>query len=144
MRLVTKTLRFSESIIKWFKSYLSERIFLVNIKNKLSDFGKIFCGVPQGSILGHLLILIYVNDMPQAVTSTLLLYVDDSCILYQHKNVVQIEKQLIEDSKNLCDWFVDNKLIIHFSEDKAKSILFASKRRARNICQLNTKYEDIK
>ena len=55
--------------------------------------------------------------MPQAVTSTLLLYADDSCTLYQHKDVVQIEKQLNEDFENLCDWFVDNKLSIHFGED---------------------------
>ena len=56
-----KVIKFSESTIKWFKSYLSERIFLVNIKNKLSDFGKISCGVPQGSILGPLLFLIYLT-----------------------------------------------------------------------------------
>ena len=131
-----------ESNIKWFKSYLSERIFLVNIENKLSDFGEISCGVPQGSILGPLLFLIYVNNMPQAVTSTLLLYADDSCILYQHKDVVQIEKRLNEDFENLCDWFADNKLSIHFGEDKTKSILFASKWRAKNIRQLNIKYKD--
>ena len=43
-----KAIRFSESTIKWFKSYLSETIFLVNIENKLSDFGKISCGVRWG------------------------------------------------------------------------------------------------
>ena len=114
---ILKAIKFSESTIKWFKSYLSEMIFLVNIENKLSDFGEISCGVPQGSILGPLLFLIYVNDMPQAVTSTLLLYADDSCILYQHKDVVQIEKRLNEDFENLSDWFVDNKLSIHFGVD---------------------------
>ena len=87
-----KAIKFSESTIKWFKSCLSQRIFLANIENKLSDFGKISCGVPQGSILGPLLFLIYVNDRPQAVTLTLLLYADNSCILYQHKDVAQIEK----------------------------------------------------
>ena len=126
-----------------FKSYLSERIFLVNIENKLSDFGKISCRVPQGSILGPLMFLIYVNDMPQAVTLTLLLYADDSWILYQHNDVVQIEKRLNEDFGNLCDWLVDNKLSIHFGEDKTKSILFTSKRRANNIRQLNIKYKAI-
>ena len=83
-----KAIKFSESTIKWFKSYLSERIFLVNTENKLSDFGE---------ILGPRLFLIYVNDMPQAVTQTPLLYADDSCILYLHKDVVQIEKRLNED-----------------------------------------------
>ena len=138
-----KAIKFSKSTIKWFKSYLSERRFLVNIENKLSGFAKISCGKPQGSILGPLLFLIYVNDMPQAVTSTLLLYADDSCILYQHKDVVQIEKRLNEDFENLCNWFVDNKLSIHFGEDKTKSVLFASKRRAKNIRQLYIKYKDI-
>ena len=59
--------------------FLSEGIFLVNIESKLSDFGKISCRAPQGSILGPLLFLIYVKDMPQAVRSTLPLYADASC-----------------------------------------------------------------
>ena len=138
-----KAIKFFERTIKWFKSYLFERIFLVNIQNKHSDFGKISCEVPQRSILGPLLFLNYVNDMQQVATSTLLLYADDSCILYQHKDIVQIEKQLNEDFENLCDWFVDNKLSIHFGEDKTKSILFARKRSAKNICQLNIEYRDI-
>ena len=79
--------------------------------------------------------------MPQAVTPTLFLYVDNSCILYQNQDVVlQIEKQLNKDFRNLCDWFADNKLSIHFGEDETKSNLFAIKRRAKNIYQLNIKY----
>ena len=52
--------------------------------------------------------------MPQAVKSTLLLYADDSCILYQHKEVDKIEKQLNKDFENICDWFVDKKLSTPF------------------------------
>ena len=81
--------------------------------------------------------------MRQAVSSTLLLYADDSCILHQHKDIVQIGKQLNKDFENLCDWFVDNKFSIHFGEDKTKSILFATKRTAKTIRQLNIKYKDI-
>ena len=62
-----KAIKFSESTIKWFKSYLSERIFLVNIGNKISDFGEISCGVPLRFILGPLLLLIYVNGMRQQI-----------------------------------------------------------------------------
>ena len=47
-----KAIRFSKGILQWFRSYLSERIFLVNIERKPSDFGKISFRVPQGSILG--------------------------------------------------------------------------------------------
>ena len=57
---------------------------------------------------------------------------------------MQIEKRLNDYFENVCDWFVDNKLLsIHFGDDKTKSILFASKRRAKNIRQLNIKYKDI-
>ena len=81
--------------------------------------------------------------MPQAVKSTLLLYVDDSCILYQHKEVYEIENHLIKYFENICGWFVDNKLSIHFGKDKTKLILFASKRRSKNIHQLNIRYNYI-
>ena len=59
--------------------------------------------------------------MPQAVGCELLLYVDDTCLIFQDKDITEIETAL---NKN---WFVDNKLSIHFGEDKAKSILFGGK-----------------
>ena len=81
--------------------------------------------------------------MPQAVESTLLLYADDSYILYQHKEVDEVEKQPNKEFQDICDWFVDNKLSMHFGENKTKWILFASKRRSKNIRQLNIKYNHI-
>ena len=77
-----KAIRFSEQSIQWFRFYLCGQIFLVKAESKLSNFGKISCGVPQGSILEPLLFLIYVNDLPQVVKSNLLLYADDSCLMY--------------------------------------------------------------
>ena len=90
---------FSNHTICWFKSYLSNRLFRVNLENCYSDPSNITCGVPQGSILGPLLFLIYVNDMPQAVKSNLFLYADDSCLVFQEKDVIEIETQLNEDFK---------------------------------------------
>ena len=90
-----------------FKSYLSNRLFRVNLENCSSDPSNITCGVPQGSILGPLLFLIYVNDMPQAVKSNLFLYADDSCLVFQGKDVIEIEKQLNEDFTNICEWFLE-------------------------------------
>ena len=105
---------FSDHTVKWFQSYISNRKFIVNLENSLSEVSSISCGVPQGSILGPLLFLIYVDDMPMAVKCDLFLYVDDTCLVFQSKNVKDIEKQLNEDFANICDWFVDNKLSIHF------------------------------
>ena len=70
------------------------------------------------------------NDLPQAADS--LLYADDTCIVFQHKNVTEIEKQLLRDFSSLCDWFVDNKLSVHFTQDKTKSILFGTKHKLQN------------
>ena len=134
---------FSEKTIKWFKSYLIDRKFIVHVNEATSDPGDLCCGVPQGSILGPLLFLLYVNDMPQAIKSELLLYADDSCILFQHKDINVIQKQLNEDFSNLCDWFVDNKLSIHFGEDKTKSILFASKWKVKKASKLEITYKSI-
>ena len=128
---------FCDDTVHWFHSYLTDRAFLVSIENKYSSISKISCGVLQGSILGPLLFLIYVNDMKQAVSSDLLLYADDSCLVFQHKHVTEIETHLNNDFSNLCEWFLDNKLSIHFGEDKTKSILFGTKRKLRKVGTLN-------
>ena len=117
-----KYLGFSKNTVTWFKSYLCERKFKISINTSYSSPSNLLCGVPQGSILGPLLFLLYINDLPQAVVSDSLLYADDTCIVFQHKSEIEIEKQLIKDFSSVCDWFIDNKLSIHFGQDKTKSI----------------------
>ena len=99
---------FSNQTVKWFQSYLWNRKFTINLENSFSEVSSISCGVPQGSILGSLLFLIYANDIPMAVKCDLFLYADDTCLVFQSKNVKDIEKQLNKDFANICDWFVDN------------------------------------
>ena len=137
-------LGFAESTIRWYKSYLTNRCFIVNVGNDFSSPGKLLCGVPQGSILGPLLFILYVNDMPQAVNSDLLLYADDTCLIYTGKDINTIEEQLNTDFSSLCDWFVDNKLSVHFGEEKTKSILFGTKRQLKNQRDLDLRYGDLK
>ena len=136
-------LKFSSSTISWFKSYLSDRTFKVNINGAYSNPGDLTCGVPQGSILGPLLFLLYINDMPKSVSSDLFLYADDSCLLFQHKDLKEIEKQLNKDFSNLCDWFIENKLSIHFGDDKTKSILFVNKYKVKKTGKLDINYNGI-
>ena len=130
-----KYLGFSKNTITWFKSYLCERKFRISINTSYSSPSNLLCGIPQGSILGPLLFLLYINDLPQAFVSDLLLYADDTCIVFQHKSKIEIEKQLIRDFSSLCDWFV-NKLSIHFRQDKTKSILFHTKHKFRSAKSL--------
>ena len=70
--------------------------------------------------------------MPGTVKCELLLYADDTCLIYQGRDVVEIEKNLTENFNILCDWFVDNKLSIHLGEEKTKCILFSGKRSPNN------------
>ena len=122
-----KYLGFSKNTISWFKSYLCERKFQISINTSYSSPANLLCGVPQGSILGPLLFLLYINDLPQAVVSDSLLCADDTCIVFQRKSEIEIEKQLIRDFSSVCDWFVDNKLSMHFGQGKTKSMLFGTK-----------------
>ena len=72
-----------------------------------------------------------------------LLYADDTCLVCQHKVINNLKNKLNEDFCNICDWFVDNKLSIHFDEDKTKPIFFTSKFKRKNIKKLRIKYGDI-
>ena len=97
----------------------------------------------QQSILGPLLFLLYANDMKQALDYDSFLYADDSCLVYQHKDVKEIETNLNKNFSNVCDWFVDNKVRIHFGEDKTKCILFGTKRRLNKGSGVEIKYGEI-
>ena len=82
--------------------------------------------------------------MLQAVDCDLFLYADDTCLLFQHKDLERINEELTKKFSNICDWFVDNKLGIRFGEDKTKSILFSTKNRKRKIGTLDIQYGYVK
>ena len=124
------------------KSYPTNRCFIVNIGKDFSSPGKLSCGVRLSSILGPLLFLLYVNDMPQAVKSDILLYADDTCLIYTGKDIKTIEEQLNTDFSSLCDWFIDSKLSVHFGDEKTKSILFGTKRQQKHQRDLELRYGD--
>ena len=134
---------FSTYSANWFRSYLINKTFLVNFGNAFSQPACVSSGVPQGSILGPLLFLIYINHMSQAVKCNVFLYADDTCLVSQHKDINETEKQLNENFESICDWFVNNKLSIRFGDDKTKSVLFATKFKIKKVRKLNIKYGDI-
>ena len=75
-------LGFSERAVAWYRSYLENIQVIVNVEDSFSEPASLICGVPQGSILGPFIFLIYVNDMSQAVNCDLYLYADDYCLVY--------------------------------------------------------------
>ena len=80
-----KALGLSHDVSRWFQSYLSDRQHLADVSGTVSSHTNISCGVPKGSILGPLQLLIYVNAMSGAVSNNFLLYADDSAILAADK-----------------------------------------------------------
>ena len=119
--------------VDWFRSYLSYRNQIVNVNDTESDPLLVTCGVPQGSIVGPLLFLCYINDMELSISSEckLLLYADDSAILYSNKDPQVISDKLGLELEMCSKWLVDNKLSLHMG--KTECIIFGSKRKLRKI-----------
>ena len=127
---------FPNNCMRWFWSYLSERIFFIEKENQLSDYVRCTSRFYLRIIIVP---CVSVKDMTQAVKLNLFLYANDSCLMYQHRDVEKIEKQLNKDFEYISDWFVDNKLSIHIDEEKSKTILFASKRKIKTTKETKRK-----
>ena len=123
--------------VQWFKSYLSNRKQIVTVNNSQSISGIVTCGVPQGSILGPLLFLCYINDMPLSVKCKLYLYADDSTLLVQGKQPTLIAQALSENLDRCRSWLIDNKLSLHLG--KTEAILFGTKRKLKNVNNFQVK-----
>ena len=111
--------------LELMKCYLSNRTQYVELDNVKSDPMKISCGVPQGSILGPLLFIIYLNDLP-SVTKKLktLIYADDTTLFatLNNTNFATIEKKINNELKSICNWLKLNKLSLNI--EKTKAMLF--------------------
>ena len=111
--------------LQWFSNYLSDRKQCVSYKNTLSALKSISIGVPQGSILGPLLFLIYINDMHLSSTlSKTIHYADDTCLLYSSPDLATLFKIANSDLNNIANWLKANVLLLNIS--KSKYIVFHS------------------
>ena len=83
-----KSIGFSTSVLEWFISYLSNRTQVTTINNSMSTPKPVTVGVPQGSILGPLLFLIYINDLPECLKHCKsILHADDTLLYYSADNI---------------------------------------------------------
>ena len=98
-----------DKTLSWFKSYLSQRQQQVSIDNTKSRFRPITCGVPQGSILGPLLFLLFINDLPLYTSNVSTdMYADDTTLYDVQTSQDTIEKNLQIALNELHKWCKNN------------------------------------
>ena len=102
-----------------FESYLADRKQCVDVNGTHSEFLSVSCGV-QGSILGPLLFLIYINDVRISLTCKLSLYADDSALLFSHRDPGVIANHLSNELTTCKHWLVDHRLSLHVGKFKEK------------------------
>ena len=100
-----------ENELNWFTSYLTDRQQVCCVNDHISSWKSIESGVPQGSIFGPLMFLLYINDLPQYLKFTTPgLYADDTQIFASSDNYDELVELLNSDLKNISRWLSDNKL----------------------------------
>ena len=116
-------------LANFFRNYLSDRYQRVVLNGKESNWKNIESGVPQGSVLGPLLFLVFINDLPENLLSTMKLFADDSSIFTQVTDVTQTQTILERDLKTISEWGHQWKMV--FNPDLSKQaveVIFSVKR----------------
>ena len=112
----------------WFQSYLTDRQQYVSINNHSSQLGGITCGVPQGSVLGPLLFLIYINDLPNvSKVLSFFLFADDTNIYYESENIIKLRDKINKELLKVKSWLEINKLALNI--EKTSFVIFHSSRK---------------
>ena len=101
----------------------------------MSEVANVTCGVPQGSNLGPLLFLLYINDLPNCLEETQAsMFADDTNLSCQGKSSAEIEKKINTDLENVHKWLIANKLTLN--QEKTECMLIGSRQRLYNNLQV--------
>ena len=105
--------------LAWFKSYLTGRKQKTLVAGELSDFCSLTCGIPQGSILGPLLFILYINDLPsRGMYSKARMYADDTILTFAAKDPDTLQVKMNSDLDTIQTWLKVNKLTLNVKKTK--------------------------
>lgn len=122
---------FKGNFLNWLTDYLSNRTQQVIIKNNRSNIGNITAGVPQGSVLGPLLFLIYINDIADELESLARLFADDTSLAYASTSTLDIETTMNRDMNKLSEW--SKRWLTIFNPIKTKLLFISNTIDATNL-----------
>ncbi len=118
-----KIYRCDENTMKWFTSYLTDRKQCTKFKGHTSEYLPIKVGVPQGSILGPLLFITFMNDLPLSLPNKNIdMYADDSTLYTSGRSLDDIESTLSKDLQNVSAWCDMNKMVLNIKKTKSMLI----------------------
>ena len=123
--------KFSDHALSLIKSFLTDRYQSVFINNKQSNFLPLHFGVPQGSVLGPLLFVLYVNDLPLHIKDPCELFADDTSIHSNHSDINQLSINLQENVDQLVHWTELNHMCLN--EKKTKCMVVTSRQKRQNL-----------
>ena len=122
--------------IKWFKSYLNNRTQRTVLGNAISSSRIVTIGVPQGSVLGPLLFLVYINDLTERLNhSVASLFADDTAIYCSATSTQELQRKLNEDLCGVKDWLNSHKLTLNTT--KSKFMVIGGTQRLNGLENLN-------
>lgn len=128
------------NILKWIESFLLGRKQRVHIKGVYSDWEDVLSGVPQGSVLGPVLFILFINDLPTKVTSRVYLFADDTKI-FRRIDSQEDHDILQEDIHTLHKWSEDNLLPFH--PEKSKHLKISSSYREPRITEYYLRTQEV-
>ena len=128
----------------FFRSYLTNRTQYTYVNGVRSDVRSISCGVPQGSVLGPLFFVLYINDLYKAIENVITrLFADDTALILYEKDLNTLVSAGSRTVQKLCRWCIENKLTI--SIEKTNFVLFhtPNKPLVKNLREIETEAMNI-
>ena len=128
--------------LDWFKSYLSNRKQFVRYQMHDSNHKIINCGVPQGSILGPLLFILYINDIVNTTSLLeLILFADDTTLLFSHPDMASQNDIINIELQEICNWFQANKLSVNAT--KTNYMVLGTPQSTRKFIDINQNIDNL-